>query len=57
MNSNILVIITHPVILFIGYIKLDANKILIFNSVLLLVSTSGDFWRDVGNGEKGREAG
>lgn len=49
MNGNILVMITHSVISFIGYIKLDKNKLLILNSVLIFFS-SRDFG---GDGEKG----
>lgn len=57
MNANILVIIIHSVISLISYIKLDINKLFILNSVLLLVSSLGNFSGEMGNGEKGRGAG
>lgn len=53
MNGNILVMITHSVISFIGYIKLDINKLLILNSVLIFFS-SRDFRGDGERGERER---
>lgn len=53
MNGNILVMITHSVISFIGYIKLDINKLLILNSVLIFFS-SRDFGGDGERGERER---